>query len=95
MQSAKQSNSTAVPTLATERLNIKRWFGPNLARISLSYIAIIAAGLTTFYFAKKEIEADRIKQMKIKQEISKPNVNYPNRHELMKAQREQAKREQQ
>ena len=92
MSTIKQSS---VPTLkSTANLNKKYWLGPNLAKISLSYIAIVVVGVTTFYLAKKEIESERQKQMKIRQEISIRDTKYPNRYEIIKAEKEQAKQQQ-
>lgn len=69
----------------------KTRFGPNLFRITVSYFAIIAFGITTFYFAKKEIDQNRQENLKIKQQIAdagEKSVQYPNRFELLKAERE-------
>ncbi|RNA34103.1 hypothetical protein BpHYR1_009867 [Brachionus plicatilis] len=69
----------------------KTRFGPNLIRITVSYFAIIAFGITTFYFAKKEIDHNRQETLKIKQQIldaSEKSVQYPSRFELLKAERE-------
>jgi len=91
MQSAKPSPSS-VPTLQSPtNIKAKNWLGANLYRISLSYLGIIAIGLTTFYFAKQEIDLERLKQMKIKQEIHRPVKHYPNRLELIKAEKEREK----
>ena len=68
--------------------SLRGWLGPNLARISFSYLGIIVVGITAFYFAKQEIDSERQKQMRIKQEINKPNTDYPNRFVLIKAEKE-------
>ncbi len=84
-----QSVKSSTPTLQSPtNVKAKNWIGRNLYRISLSYLGIIAIGLTTFFFAKQEIESERQKQMKIKQEINKPSKYYPNRLELFKAEKE-------
>lgn len=78
-----------VPKLATNR------FGPNLFRITVSYLAIIALGITTFYFAKKEVDKNRAINMKIKQEIFSTSEDisskYPSRFDLIKAEKEKNK----
>lgn len=69
----------------------KTRFGPNLIRITVSYFVIIAFGITTFYFAKKEIDQNRQENLKIKQQISNAienSTHYPSRQELLKAERE-------
>ena len=88
-----QSNPPqTTPTLQTPaNIKIKSWVGPNLTRITLSYLVIVITGITTFYFAKKEIDGERQKQMKIKHEINKPNIKYPSRLELIKAEKEKEK----
>jgi hypothetical protein len=80
---------TETPTLQSPtNIKLKGWLGPNLARISISYLGIIVVGITAFYFAKQEVDSERQKQMKIKQEINQPNINYPNRFELIKAEKQ-------
>lgn len=69
----------------------KTRFGPNLIRITVSYFAIIVFGITTFFFAKKEIDHNRQENLKIKQQITNAIENstqYPSRQELLKAERE-------
>ncbi|CAF0878523.1 unnamed protein product [Brachionus calyciflorus] len=69
----------------------KTRFGPNLFRISVAYVAIIAIGISTFYLAKKEVDQNRQETMKIKQQIAdatEKSTQYPSRSELLKAERE-------
>ena len=66
-------------------------FGPNLFRISVAYIVIIVFGITTFYFAKRNVDHNRQETMKIKKQIadaSEKSTQYPSRFELLKAERE-------
>jgi hypothetical protein len=69
-----------------EKIIYKNRFGPNLFRISTSYLLIVAIGITTFYFAKKEVDQERQHSMLVKKEITE-NKSYPNRGELIKAER--------
>ena len=59
-------------------------YGPNLTRISLSFVGIIVVGITAFYLAKKEIADNRQKIMLIKKEINETKVKYPSRSEIIK-----------
>lgn len=63
-------------------------FGKNFLKIGGLYIVIITVGITTFYFAKKEVNQNRIESMKIRKEIvslaSSNSSKYPNRFELIR-----------
>jgi hypothetical protein len=61
----------------------KNRFGPNITKISLSYLFIITAGITTFYFAKREINESRAEALRVKKEIDTYKEKYPNRFELL------------
>ena len=91
MQSVKSNASSATTLQSPTNIKAKNWIGKNLYRITLSYFGIIAVGLATFVFAKQEIDSERQKQMKIKQEIHRPSKHYPNRIELIKAEKEREK----
>ena len=47
---------------------INNRFTPNIKRIYMSFAVIITLGITTFYFAKKEINDNRQRLMLIKKE---------------------------
>ena len=68
-----------------KRVGLKQLLGYRLTRISLSYGIIMIVGLTTFYFAKQDVDANRQRIMKVKQEINATDTKYPNRFELIKA----------
>jgi len=57
--------------------------GPNISKISLSYMLIITVGITTFYFAKQEINESRAEALRIKKEIDTYKEKYPNRFEML------------
>ncbi len=79
-----------------EKVIYKNRFGPNLFRISTSYLLIVAVGITTFYFAKKEVDQHRQQAMIVKKEIAENSKMYPNRGEIIKNERaEQLKKQQQ
>ena len=59
----------------------------HLGKISLSYMVIIAIGLTTFYIAKKDVDKNRQRNMKIRQEIEASTRKYPSRQELIEAEK--------
>ena len=66
-------------------------FTPNIKRISLSFAAIITFGITSFYFAKKEINDNRQRLMLIKKEINETKAKYPSRNDLIKEMKEKEK----
>ncbi len=79
----QQQAANASKTLYNNR------FGPNLVRITLSYMAIIVGGISIFYLAKKEIGNSRQEAMNVKREIFlEPNDKYPNRFEIIKAEKQ-------
>ena len=63
----------------------KSRLGPNVSKISLGYLVIAAVGITTFYFAKKDIHDNRQHEMSIKQEILESKSKYKSRLEEIKA----------
>ena len=67
-----------------------RLVSKNLLNITLGYLAVIVVGISSFYWAKSEVDVNRQKNMKLKQEIldkqSKPN--YISRIEELKQERE-------
>lgn len=71
--------------------------GPDFLKIWTSYLIIVVCGITTFYFAKKEVDKNRQETMKIKKEIfnkEQDDAKYPSRYLMMKQQREEEKRRQ-
>lgn len=85
------NNNQQQPNQTTAKPLSKNRFGKNLFKITASYVVIIVVGITTFYYAKKEVDQNRIKNMKIKQEIFAANNNnemnkYPHRLEILKKQ---------
>ena len=66
-------------------------FTPNIKRIWLSFAMIIATGITTFYFAKKEINDNRQRIMLVKKDINETKTKYPSRMEIIKEMREKEK----
>jgi hypothetical protein len=95
-KTASTTNATAPSSNMEykEKVIYKNRFGPNLFRISASYLFIVAVGITTFYFAKKEVDQQRQHAMIIKKEIN-DNKSYPNRADIIKAERaEQLKKQQ-
>lgn len=65
-------------------------FGKNLVKITACYMLVIVAGITTFYYAKKDVNDNRVENLKLKKEIasviasSDVSQKYPNRFELYK-----------
>ena len=84
----KPSNQTITSSKITS--NFKKRVGPNFIKIWVSYVFIVVGGITTFYYAKKEVEQNRQNAMKIKKEIftNDEKEKYPNRLEKVLAERE-------
>jgi hypothetical protein len=66
-------------------------FTPSIKRIWISFAIIITAGITTFFFAKKEINDNRQRLMLVKKEINETKTKYPSRMEIIKEMREKEK----
>lgn len=87
VKTAESSGGQAAKPLVTNR------FGKNLIKITSFYMLIIVVGITTFYFAKKDVNDNRVETMKIKKEIAtiaaspESSKAYPNRFELYKAEK--------
>ena len=64
-------------------------FGPNITKISLSYMLIITVGITTFYFAKREINESRAEALRVKKEIDTYKEKYPNRFDMLEKEKSQ------
>jgi hypothetical protein len=66
-------------------------FTPNIKRIWVSFAMIITAGITAFYFAKKEINDNRQRIMLVKKEINETKTKYPSRMDIIRELREKEK----
>jgi hypothetical protein len=61
----------------------KSRLGPNVSKITIGYLVIAALGVTSFYFAKKDVFDNRQRQMLFKQEINESKSKYQSRLEEM------------
>ena len=80
----KSTTNAAHKPLTTNR------FGKNLIKITACYMLVIVVGITTFYYAKKDVNDNRVENLKFKKEMamvaasSDVSQKYPNRFELYK-----------
>ena len=63
-----------------------------LFKISASYVVIVVVGITSFYLAKRNIDVNRQHNMLVKQEIKNEQKKYPNRFDLINAEKEKLKK---
>ena len=78
------------------KITMRQRLGPHFFKIWVAYFGIIIVGITTFYFAKKEVDQNRQIAMKTKKDIFSNDEKYPNRLEMVRAEQKARKeREQQ
>jgi hypothetical protein len=70
----------------------KQRLGQHFLKIWGSFFVIIVCGITTFYYAKKEVDQNRQLAMRTKKDIFNADEKYPNRLEMARAE-QKAKKE--
>ena len=88
--SSQPTTSTPGPTQGSQSVPkfVPRRLSKNLIRIGIGYVLVIGAGLGVFYVAKTEVNENRVRDMKAKQEMIQKQAQFPTRLEVLAKERE-------